>query len=375
MSRAKSIHTARLLVGLCLTAISCSDRRSLDSTPVERPELRPTTNTKALASHKVTRDHESPNRDYDHPPPGLDILGRNASKRTVPEPREGEYSMVTIPGGFVQRNAYFSSAELSNPAQEQGFRNHHPVRCEGGETYTRREVRWYEPTITGGERCAAVIHVAVCRGQQLQDSITERVRADLVALEPEKIVPQHCGPDPIGARKEESPLQQEQHQIVTTAAGGKCDISNLDPNERLKVYNTTRFGVRTFIDTTLAADRSIIAENDFLRRAPESVLGPAAYNAGERQPQFMRNGLVLQKGTNIAIEQRVTKSGRGYCISLTAIQGRRVWRRGFDRPLALSPVAAQAGWRSAPPILRDAHALARSLREAFITKPFSMNDR
>lgn len=302
----------------------------------------------------------------------LDEAGQTSThKRRPGELRRGDYIMSTVQQGFVQRNAFFTAKELTDPAYERKFRRDHPVRCDRGEIFVRRDIRWYEPVLPGAERCAAVIHIAVCRGKTLNRVETERTRAELVALEPEEPLAPHCGAYP-GERNGKMNLFERQASQIVETASLACNGADVDPVRPLHVWPSTRFGVRTLIDPDLKKGGHL-SDVDAIRRAPEVTLGPAAYRAGELQPQFMENGIVPNQGANIVVEQRIGKSssGAGYCISLTATQGDRVWQRRYDRVLGTSPVEARPGWQRASAMLRDAHALAGALRAALVTAPFS----
>ena len=215
--------------------------------------------------------------------------------------------------------------------------------------------------------------MAVCRGQKLDSLATEQARAELVALEPETPIAPHCGLLPEERETEQTLFERQASQIVE-AVNLACASNALDPSRPLHVWPSTRFGVRTLIDPTLITDKRV-GDLDFIRRAREMILGSAAYSAGERRPQFMQSGIVPDQGTNIALEQRIAVygSGQGYCISLTARQGGRIWQRSSNRASGSSPIAAGTEWPDAAPILRDAHALAEALRANLMTAPFSMD--
>ena len=288
-------------------------------------------------------------------------------------------NMTTYAGGFVLRHAYYMAAELADPAIERALRQDYARACEKGQRFVRREVRWYEPTVPGGERCAAVIHVVTCNGKPPRAVDVARTRAALVALEPDPPIGARCQPSLEKMRTTPGLFERWASQVRPTDEL-VCNVPNLTPDQPMHIWPSTRFGAITVVDPRLMTS-SAMGHVDFVRRAPEMVIGAAASRGGELYPQFMQTGEISQQGTNIAITQSIgSLPSGGYCVVLTARQGSRIWRRSVFRSgdsLAVldAQVPQDADFPTASPILRDARALMRQLRAALISRRYSLDQQ
>jgi hypothetical protein len=309
----------------------------------------------------------------------VSLLAIGASPATSSRDLTRNLTMISYAGGFVLRHGYYTPVELTDPAIERALRQDYARTCEKGVRFVRRDVRWYEPTVPGGERCAAVIHVVTCNGKQPRAVDVARTRAELVALEPDPPIGARCQPSLDELRKIPGLFERWASQIRPTNELG-CDVSDLTPDRPIHIWPTTRFGAVTLVDPGLMKSGAM-GYVDFVRRTPEVIIGVAANSAGELDPQFSETGEISQQGTNIAITQAIgSLPSGGYCVVLTARQGNQIWRRivarrGDSLAELDRQVPKDADFPNASPILRDARALMRQLRAALISRRYALDQQ
>lgn len=301
----------------------------------------------------------------------LAALFTSAAAEPAPDKARGwEYEAVTLPGGFVTRHGYLTETEIADPVLQARVRDNNITGCDQDPTFERKGVRWYEPVAAGGEKCAAVVYVAVCRGKKVDPFESERLRAFLLNLTPETPIPAHCG----STREEQDspvPSLDPDQQQMRTGIGSGCDAPDVTAGLPMRIEPSTVFGVKSEVDPALAD--AVSADVHVFRQVSEGVITSAAMDKRERLPQFMRSGEVVQQGANISLFQSVArpKSGRGYCVTLTATQGSKLWRRTIVRE-AGTLSASPAEWEAEipAPYIRDAETLAKAFRAALVGDPF-----
>ncbi len=260
---------------------------------------------------------------------GSCALSPHQSGQAPPRSLTAELTGTFGGGGYVARTGYFTESEIRDPQWEE--RRLARVQgtfqvCGGRDQIISRDVRWYPATRQRRQRCAAVVYTIRCEGRSnLSWHELDLNRRRYLRQDPEPAIEAGCG-EKDWARRAPRPLVSSSDLEPVLSAEAHCVGSNAFPASPLRVDPHTRLQSRTLYGLGL-------------QRRPIPLIGGAAgaiqyrFDRAQRVGPILRDTPVADDGSNILVEQHLARdpSGEGYCISLTARQAGRVWRREIHR--------------------------------------------
>lgn len=131
---------------------------------------------------------------------------RRRSGRVVPEFVGDRWTGVKHDRGYVVRLEFFTRAEMKSSEWEFArAKSSAAWMCSGHEQLIYRDVRWFEPTPSSGQRCARVIYTIKCtpheaftseEWRQVSEKDFAEVRQKLLDDPPSDAIPKGCHPLP-----------------------------------------------------------------------------------------------------------------------------------------------------------------------------------
>jgi hypothetical protein len=233
-------------------------------------------------------------------------------------------------GHGIHTLGYFTPAEERSPAWEKARLAYLGQRdaCDGKQS-TRRDVRWYPPVAAGEPSCAKIVYTFSCSSADPHErNELEYDRKQALLDDPGEVIGPNCGEKDRAKR----PAKTDYYGGLS----GEMPDRSISCRDLLPDETTGEFHLR---EVNYVRARAIFSPG-YIRTenvgAPYPVR-PATYITGAaRQDGRVHFVLVdrplLADKDNIFIEQVFTANhGEGYCVMLTARQGKSVWRKTIKR--------------------------------------------
>ena len=264
----------------------------------------------------------------------------------APAPEDLIALRAYLPGseGSVVALGYFNHAEERDPSWEAARRHYvqkeSSQKCQAGSPSIRRDIRWFPATAVSGEACAVIVYTAVC--QPTNPEFERRLSLDiknLLASDPYEPMERSCG-EKSRAKVHFTKWTQEVENIRDAvriremiSASAICNATDYNTSSPITIYPDTLISVRTRINKSLLGQLK-----DRLRGSPyitetESALTILAYRDYKQDPTIARSSKVKRNGRNVFITETFGRGhdASGYCVQLTAIQGKQRWSRSIWR--------------------------------------------
>lgn len=247
-------------------------------------------------------------------------------------------------GASAIRMAYFSAGEVSDRRWERrrrseavGYR-----QCPTGHRILRRDVRWYQPTLLSGQRCAAVVYTFQCTDQDpARADAIEQDRLYLLRMDEDPVAGPDCH-DPFAAGGRPRTPSEEEVFAALLSTDATCAEPDQVPAAPIRVFDETRINVDVRVHPSLTHDPGYLFSPRYTPRA--AALIGYSFSRAElilprlRQPAWpppqIRPPGIADDGRNILVTMDfgLAPSGEPYCVQLTARQGSSIWRRRIVRP-------------------------------------------
>lgn len=253
------------------------------------------------------------------------------------------YESIPEPHGKAVAIGFFTKAEVQDPDWEaarlmrvsHAFGQHEICASKIG-----RSERWYPATKISGEPCAVLVYTMTC---QSADADTERrlelSRQNLLAREPYYPMKRFCGEKNrkkahfTTTTSEEDDREDRERIRKMLSSSARCDQTDVTAASRITVHPDTLFSIRSRVHPAILdrIENSIRWDKYFTKT--ESALKIMAYRDYKRDPTVARTAKVLNNGRNILVTETYARAhgADGYCVNLTAVQGRKKWSRSIWR--------------------------------------------
>lgn len=229
--------------------------------------------------------------------------------------------------GYIYSVGYFTPDEESSPAWEA-------KRLEAGEMVQvcetksgiRRDVRWFAPIAPGQPQCALIVYSVACSSPKSPGGAAfEYEREQALLEEPEQPIGLNCG------EKDRAKVPMEHAPAPSGALLTKWDA---DDCAKLPDKIEGQFHLRP---VTYIRARTMLSAGYVRKQYEPYPVDPAGFLAHAASEDRKIHVVAVkrdipQDADNIFVDQSFAVDGDGYCLTLSARQGRSIWRKSIRRP-------------------------------------------
>lgn len=233
--------------------------------------------------------------------------------------------------GFIFSAGYFTQAEVDDKRFEAARRAYFPYVdfCKNARL-VGRDVIWFDPALTGGNRCARIIYSFACPVKRPEwGASLAYTRREEALREIEKGIGPDCGnkfavPGSRPSVDRRVQLRDERDRMIS--ADARCISGDDRQQGQIRIGAATRIAETILIAP--AFDRLMPSYWD-----PDGSrfwIEGSARTSGAVHAVFSERKLP-DDGANIFLTTSYADDGDGYCVSLTATQGAAAWRKTIRR--------------------------------------------